>query len=197
MNQVFAQPVGRDPDLHRPSLVPVLAYAAAIVAGGAVTGLALGLAGSWGRSRPAGSVAVVAVACLGAAAGIYFEARGTVAPLPQRRRQVPQRWLSWQRASATAAAYGFVLGMGVWTLLHHAAAYVVAACLLLAGPLAALAAGVLYGLVRGAVLVASWAAIGHPAAHERFTHLRMPSVVAALPLVSTLSIAATAALALS
>jgi hypothetical protein len=103
-------------------------------------------------------VALVFVALLGAAA-VWLEMSGRVAPLPQRRAQVPRRWTLWRSKSRTAAAFGFMLGAGVFTYLHHATAYVLALVILVsASPVAGVLIGGVYGLTRGVMLAYAWAA---------------------------------------
>jgi hypothetical protein len=165
MNDVFAQPVGCRPgrpskELRRPPLSPVLAYALAAIAGGMLVGTTLALIGDGlARTLPVAAVrgALVFVALLGAAA-VWLEMSGRVAPLQQRRAQVPRRWTLWRSKSRTAAAFGFMLGAGVFTYLHHATAYVLALVILVsASPVAGLLIGGVYGLTRGVMLAYAWA----------------------------------------
>lgn len=139
---------------------PVLAYAASCTVGGALVGLALASAALAVRSASsalmvaltllAGSVAILAVIC---------EWHGAVRPLPERARQVPRRWLLWRCRSCTAAAFGLMLGAGIYTHLLHAVAYVVAVLALLApSPLVGMSVGAIYGGTRGAILLVTWAA---------------------------------------
>jgi hypothetical protein len=166
MNDVFAQPVGCRPrrpaeGLRRPPLSPVLAYTLAAIAGGMLVGTALALIGDGlGQTLPSAASrgALVFVALLGAAA-IWLEMSGRVAPLPQRRAQVPRRWTLWGSKNRTAAAFGFMLGASVFTYLHHATAYVLAAVVVVsASPMAGALIGGVYGLTRGVMLAYAWAA---------------------------------------
>lgn len=80
--------------------------------------------------------------------------RGKLRPLLERQAQVPRRWLLWRSPVLTAGAFGFVLGAGVFTYLHHAAAYVLGAALIVApSPSAGAALGAVYGSTWGFVLV--------------------------------------------
>jgi len=64
--------------------------------------------------------------------------------------------LHWSHRSATAGAYGLVLGMAMFTYLHHAAMYLLLALVLIApSAWTAFGVGLLYGAgVGGVVLVA-------------------------------------------
>jgi hypothetical protein len=82
---------------------------------------------------------------------------GRAAELPQRRKQVPREWLLWPSKSATAFGFGLLIGAGWLTPLRFAAAYVLAAMLLLAPTItAAIVVGLSYGAARGLVLLATW-----------------------------------------
>jgi hypothetical protein len=161
MNDVFARPVGRtgrtlyESD-SRPPATPVFAYAVASTVGGAAIGGSLTTAGRLASSLvPTAALwgATIVVLCL----AIRAEFAGTVRPFPQRARQVPRRWLTWQRTWATAAAFGLMLGAGAFTLLHHATTYVLAALILVAPTVATgVALGAAYGGVRGLMLIVSW-----------------------------------------
>lgn len=166
MNDVFAQPVGCRPrspaeGLRRPPLSPVLAYTLAAIAGGMLVGTTLAFIGDGlARTLPGAAVrgALVFVALLGAVA-VWLEMTGRVAPLPQRRAQVPRRWTLWGSKRRTAAAFGFMLGASVFTYLHHATAYVLALVILVsASPVAGTFIGGVYGLARGVMLAYAWAA---------------------------------------
>jgi hypothetical protein len=147
MGFVLTWPVGRATDSRPggapPPLVPVAAYASASVLGGAATGFAL---------------AQLAVAALvTAAAAVTLQWTGRLRPLPERRAQVPRRWLLWRRRTLAAAAFGLVIGSGALTYLRHASAYVLAALIVLAQSVeAGTVVGAVYGLCRGLTLVANW-----------------------------------------
>lgn len=197
MNHVFAQPVGWDrEDERRPAFAPVLAYILGIVGAAAVTGFALSAGGL--LVRDASIAAAVAIATVAIVAGILAEARGRVAPLPERRRQVPRQWLAWRARWATAAAFGVMLGMCVWTLLHHAAIYVVAGCLLLVSPAIGAVVGIAYGLTRGGLLLATWLAIGSQRElHHRLMFLTMPRANLVLTVLATVTAACVLAVNIS
>jgi hypothetical protein len=136
----------------------VLVYAAAATVGGACTGAAIAAPAHAVRSSGglASTVVVVsAVALLGTAAVLQF--RGRMGPLPERRRQVPTRWLQWRSRSATAAGFGLMIGSGVLTFVDYPAAYSLAAVLAIS-PSTSVGAGIgaFYGATRGAVLLCTW-----------------------------------------
>jgi len=164
MLDVFTWPVGRAGDLYssddfRAAPVSyVLIYAAASLAGGTVTGGILSLAG-YGVSHATGSGSTALLWLLApvAVAAAYSQALGQVAPFPQRRAQVPTSWLRWRRHSATAGAFGFVIGSGALTYLKHATAWGLAALAFAApSPSVGLALGATYGAARASPLVLTW-----------------------------------------
>lgn len=185
MNQVFAaRPVGSriafgSAATKRPSLWPVISYSFAMIAGAIVTALAISGLGSLIR-EVLGPVPLAASAAVLGLVAVAAQARGRVSPLPERRRQVPTRWLAWRRWK-TAAGYGFLLGNGVWTLLHHAAVYALVACLLLVSPLSAILVAVVYGAGRAAMLVVAWLATPFAPLYERIANPDTSHVVRLLP----------------
>jgi hypothetical protein len=161
MNLVFAQPVGCRLDdegsaLRRPAATPVVAYAAAAVAGGGAVGALLAGAGAAVGELHTGATFGIAIAALCAVAAI-LQARGRVRPLPQRHAQVPRRWTLWKSRSKLGMAFGAMLGAGAMTYLHYAAMYLLAA-IALASQSAVIGAlvGAAYGGVRGFVLALAW-----------------------------------------
>jgi|SRR4051794_34102483 hypothetical protein len=197
MNDVFAQPVGcvvgrRAEGLRRPPPSPVCAYTAASVVGGMLVGTGLALIGEGlARVLPSAAVrgAVVLVALVGVAA-VWLEMSGRVTPFPQRRAQVPRRWLLWRSKSSTAAAFGLVLGASVFTYLHHATAYVLAGILLVsASPLAGAVIGGVYGVTRGMMLAYAWAVSPSIRGADRVPWW-VGTAGRLLPVVATISIAA-------
>jgi hypothetical protein len=161
MDDVLAQPVGcgvnreHAQTKRRPPFIPVATYAVAMVAGSSISSSFIFTVASVARqgSRPVLWGAAGAVAALAA----ILQLSGRVAPLPERKAQVPRRWTTWRRKAATAAAFGFVLGMGFFTLLHHASIYVLALLVALAPSLAsAVIVGALYGSIRAAVALVAW-----------------------------------------
>jgi hypothetical protein len=161
MNESFARPGGREDiqerrRLARQGRISIAVYLLGATAGGAMTGLVISHIGTtlrewspaYGRALLVTAVVpVVVLACV-------LQWQGRMRPLVERRAQVPRRWLLWRRPVMTAGAFGFVLGSGVFTYLHHAAAYVLGAALLLAPTRSSgLLLGALYGSSWGWVLV--------------------------------------------
>ena len=166
MTEVFTWPVGRAVESEyggRTTGTPlryVLTYVVFATAGGALTGFALAAVGSsvWALGAVPAWLVLFTAALL-ALTAIVLELQGRISPLPQRRAQVPRRWLAWRHQSLTAAAFGIVIGSGALTYLRHATAYALVALLLLMPSSAdgALVGG-LYGLVRSSTALASWTA---------------------------------------
>src|SRR4051812_15422075 len=101
MNEVLTWPVGRDLDVEHQRAIrsthpatPVLLYVLASGAGGAVTGLMLGLVG-WLLDQSDGAGAASATAVVVSTLGVWGELTGHVSPLPELRKQVPRRWIAW------------------------------------------------------------------------------------------------------
>jgi hypothetical protein len=119
---------------------------------------ALGLGGIGVRSML--GVPVTAVLAIGSPVVLVasvLQVRGRVSPLPERRAQVPTRWLQWRSRASTATAFGLVIGAGAFTRLRHATAWVLALALVAAPTIwAAVACGAIYGAVRGLPLLITW-----------------------------------------
>lgn len=193
MNDVFTWPVGRARQLHGvasvPSapLLPVLTYLVATTTGGTAVAVALGLT-SWAvedglglpeRALPVAGAPLVLVAAVS-------QLLGRVDPLPERRRQVPTRWLQWRHRWATAIGFGVVIGSGAFTYLRHAAAWVFAIVLLAAPSIVAAAVcGAVYGCARGAPLLVTWVIDQGTTPRPRWERLggtRAPVTLALAPL---------------
>jgi hypothetical protein len=161
MALVLTWPVGRagtETRDTRAPLGPVAAYALASLLGGAATGFALAQAAAVvrGASASAELALVIAAAGIGAAA-VVLQWLGRLRPLPERSAQVPRGWLLWRSRTHAAAAFGLVIGSGALTHLKHAAAYVLAALVVLAPSVeAGVLVGALYGASRGMTLVVTW-----------------------------------------
>jgi hypothetical protein len=163
MGLVLSWPVGRGTCqagvAPRPApLGPVAAYVLACGLGGAFTGFVIAQLGAMTRGALAGSrTALLAAAALTGLVAVACEWRGQVRPLPERRKQVPRRWLQWHRPALTAAAFGLMIGSGVLTHLKHAAAYALAA-IILVGPTVGVGAliGAIYGSSRGMTVMLTW-----------------------------------------
>lgn len=125
-----------------------LLFAASAVAASAGLGALLGLAGEGLGARRA-VFAAAGLALLGAAR----EAGLLRLPLPQARRQVPERWRSELPLPVWATGYGAGLGAGIFTYQPVATFWVAcAAALALARPLAAGLCFSLYGAGRALTL---------------------------------------------
>jgi hypothetical protein len=144
-------------------------FAAAAVATSAVLGLALGLAGSLLGARHA-VFAAAALALLAAAR----EAGLVRFPLPQARRQVPERWRFELPLPVWATGYGAGLGAGFFTFQPVSTFWVACAgALALARPLAAAICLSLYGAGRAVMVVWPRGRTDDPtAAVERLTRRR-------------------------
>jgi hypothetical protein len=174
MGMVLTWPVGRGTcqagSAPRPApLAPVAAYVLACGLGGALTGSVIAQLGAMTRGVLVGSrPALLAAAGLTALVAVACEWRGQMRPLPERRAQVPRRWLQWRRPALTAAAFGLMIGSGVLTYLKHAAVYALAAMILVAPSVSAGALiGAIYGSSRGMTVMLTW--VG-----DRFLRRRPP-----------------------
>lgn len=161
MNTVFTWPVGRaadnEPRTGIPPAAPVFAYVVGSILGGMAT--AAGLAAVGAATRAFGATQgeiLLSLAPLVLIAALS-QAVGSVWPLPERRAQVPTRWLLWHHTHRTAFAFGLVIGAGVFTHLRQASAWTVAV-LVAAAPSVALALvlGEIYGAARASSLVITW-----------------------------------------
>lgn len=139
---------------------PTVAYGIAAVSGGAMTGGLLAVAGVALRMmnvvRPEIGTAIgLTAAGLLTAVALVLQARGRVQPLPQRHRQLPRRLRLWPSRTRAAIVWGFMLGSGVFTYLHYAAAYIIATWVVVSGSLRfGVIVGGVYGLVRALTLIA-------------------------------------------
>lgn len=162
MNLVFitssVEREGRESAAKR-DLLHIAPYLIAAGAGGSVSAVAVYALGLGARSldpTPRTLILKSLILVL-ALVAIDRQRRGLISPLPERRRQVPRRWLRWKWRWLTAVGYGFVLGNAAFTHLRYAAIYSLALLIMLAPTItAALAAGGLYGLARGGALLRTW-----------------------------------------
>lgn len=159
MMDVFTWPVGRagqqQSTTSKPPAGPPLAYLLGTAVGGLATGVVLSLVGSLTGLHDTPAAPWILLGAGTAVVGLEFA--GRVRPLPERRRQVPRRWLRWRSRSTTAGAFGLMIGAGVFTRLEHAVAYGVAAMAMIALPLGAAAVvGAIYGGARGLSLAVTW-----------------------------------------
>jgi len=166
-------------------------YLCGAVAGGATLGavLAAGAAAIHALDPPPTTAAVIlAVISLVAASS-----DAGLAKLPIHHRQVNERWLDTYRPSVYATGFGWQIGAGVVTYIKTSAVYLlIALAALTARPLVALGVGVLFGLVRGGAVFASWRVTDSAALasfHRRFAELGRASRTAVV--VTELGVALT------
>lgn len=158
MDASFARPGGRGSRNERRGMwFGVFVYLLSATIAGSLTGLVLASVGGGASRNGSGTGGRLLLAFLSIL--ILFSAwqqwRGRVSPLPERHAQVPRRWLLWPSPVLTAAAFGLVLGAGVFTYLHHASAYALGSLLIMApSKPAGVAIGAVYGSTWGLVLVA-------------------------------------------
>lgn len=133
--------------------VTALWYLAGAVAGGAVLGGACAVGAGLVRvvGRPPAVIAALALA--GAVVAAASDLRIGGRSLPDNPRQVDERWLTTYRRWIYAGGYGAQIGAGFATYIMTAGVYLLAWLAVLTGrPGTALAAGVLFGFVRGATI---------------------------------------------
>src|SRR6478735_8597106 len=136
-------------------------FTAGAVATAGLLGLALGAALPAGGATVAAAVAVFALLEAAAELGLVR------LPLPQMRRQVPERWRERYPQPLTALLYGAGLGFGFATYLPVATLPVVAvAVAALAGPASGAAVLAAFGLGRGVALALATARVR---SHEQAT----------------------------
>jgi hypothetical protein len=159
-------------------LVALALFAVGAIAAAAALGAVLGLAGA-----AIGAGLALAVAVVLAVLGALREAGVIHVPIPQSRRQVPERWRSELPLPVWSAGYGAGLGLGLLTYQPVATFWVAcAAALALGRPVAGAVAFALYGVGRAVVLLlparrgADPAAIAERLAGRRRTLLRANAV---------------------
>jgi hypothetical protein len=148
-------------------------FAVAAVAAAAALGLVLGLAGSFAGARNA----VLAAAALALVAAAR-EAGLVRFPLPQARRQVPERWRFELPLPLWATGYGAGLGAGFFTFQPVATYWVACAgALALAEPLPAALCLSLYGAGRALMIVWPRRRAGDPTAAVERLASRRPALL--------------------
>jgi hypothetical protein len=129
---------------------------ACFVVGSALAGTALGwLAGLLGSVALDGASGDLRLAILAGtiALGLALDLTGR---LPTVRRQVNENWLTAYRGWVYGAGFGLQLGAGAATIVTTAAVYVTfLAALLTADPVAGAVIGGIFGLLRGAAVLAA------------------------------------------
>jgi len=131
-------------------------YLAATTAGGALLGALLGWLGAGLRGLVPFAALLVVAALLAAAYGLH-EAGVWHLPHPERAWQVPNSWIM-ERPLLGAAAFGVILGAGVFTFIPFTSFYLLLIWeLLTASPVAGALLGGAYGLARALpVLAGAW-----------------------------------------
>ena len=126
--------------------------------GAGVGGALLG-AGAALIAWPAGALPTSLAAllgCLGCLVAVASDCRLGGFRLPIHPRQVNERWLMQYRRWLYASGFGFQIGTGFATYIMTAATYLVVLLAMLTGsPGWAMAAGLTFGLVRGAAVLLS------------------------------------------
>lgn len=160
---------------RRRQIVAQALFAAAAVVAAATVGLALGFAGSL-LGAPHAVLAAAALAVVAAAR----EAGLVDFPLPQARRQVPERWRFELALPVWATGYGAGLGAGFFTFQPVSTFWVACAgALALARPLPAAICLSLYGAGRAAMVVWPRRRAGDPTAAVERLAARRSAVVRA------------------
>ncbi len=174
-------------------------FVAGATVGGATLGLvmALGAAG-FGALGATSAWTAVLLAVAGMVAALS-DARVGGRSLPIHHRQVNERWLDQFRPWVYASGFGWQIGTGLGTYIMTAGVYLVIVAGVLTGrPLAALALGTAFGLVRG-LCVLLGCRIASPSAllafHRRF--LALSPVSRRLAVAGELGVALGAVVSLS
>jgi hypothetical protein len=170
MVETFTPAVCGSPPRQRLALV---LFALGALLASSLLGAALGLAGSLVGTRPAlmGAAALAGLASL-------RELGVLNVPLPQSRRQVPERWRSEQPLPAWSFGYGAGLGVGFLTFQPVATFWVAcAAAFALGRPVLAAGCFAFYG--AGRAFMAVW-----PRRREPHGAAAVERMVAGMPLVA-------------
>lgn len=150
-------------------------FIAGSVLGGLVLGSASGVLAIAARplaDQQAAALAVAALACLVALAA---DRRVAGFQLPLHPRQVNELWLTRYRRWLYAVGFGLQIGVGFATYIMTAATYLVVVLAALSGSFAlAVAAGAVFGLVRGLAVLLS--ARCRSAQALRQLHLRLSTL---------------------
>jgi hypothetical protein len=148
------------------------------VVGGATLGAAMAALAVLVSAASLSSTALLGTAAALAVLGATIDAGVLGVAPPFFKRQVNEYWLARYRAWVYGSGFGWQIGAGVTTYIMTAAVFVtIAYGALTAGPWAAFALGVLFGLVRGlAVLLTARRRTTSElfALHRRFDELGEP-----------------------
>jgi hypothetical protein len=141
----------------------VSAYLTATVLASALVGAGLGLTGGWLGFPGSSDATLVGLVVAGLAAlGAVVDLRIGGTSVPTVHRQVDEHWLQRYRGWVYGAGFGFQLGLGVATVVSTFAVYLTLALALLTGSVAGgLVVGAMFGVVRGATVLAV-AGVRHP-----------------------------------
>jgi hypothetical protein len=147
--------------------------------GGATLGLATAALAAGVAALGTSTVTALALVAGLAGVGALSDARLGGFRLPGHTRQVNELWFGEYRPWVYAGGFGWQIGVGLATFITTAAVYLTIAAAALTGrPLAALALGTLFGLVRGLAVFAGFR-LTHPDAllafHRRFDALAEPT----------------------
>ncbi len=170
--------------------VTVIAHALGGAAGGATIGL---IAAALGWLLVGWAPASVRLVVLGAGAlvALASETNRFSMRLPSVHRQVNEAWLDEYRGWVYGSGFGYQLGLGIVTIITTATVHLLLlAALLSASPLAGLAIGLAFGLVRGSVVLTG-RRITSPVALRSF-HQRLSGLAPKADLVARWSLALTA-----
>jgi hypothetical protein len=134
-------------------------YVAGALAGGALLGGGCALVAWAVRRVGLPTAALWSIVLVAAVVATASDARLGGWTLPLHPRQVDERWLTKYRRWIYASGYGVQIGTGFATYIMTAAVYLTAVlAVATASPLAALAAGLTFGGVRGLAIVVAGSA---------------------------------------
>jgi hypothetical protein len=165
------------------------------VVGGATLGAVVALMASGVRSLHVGPTVLGSVAFAAALLAAASDSGVAGLRLPIHRRQVNERWLDQYRPWVYGSGFGWQIGNGLSTYITTAAVYLMVVLgALTAAPVAALAIGIGFGLVRGLAVLMTRTLTGPAdlrAFHRRFAAVGpvVGRAVVAVELVASLVIA--------
>lgn len=125
--------------------------------GGAALGVVAGLLGA-GLAAVASLSADqrLGIAIAAATVALLFEATGRERMLPTRTRQVDENWIQTYRGWVYGGGWGAELGFGVSTIITTSLVHLLVVVMIIAGSFStALVLGTIFGLVRGATVLAA------------------------------------------
>ncbi len=132
----------------------VSAHVIGAAGGAALVGLGLGSAGWLAARLGLGWTARLVAVALVAALAVGVDGRGWPSWLWRPHRQVNEDWLTRYRGWVYGGGFGVQLGMGVTTIVTAATVYVLGAlAFAVAAPAPAVLIGMVFGVVRGAVVL--------------------------------------------